>query len=328
MTLSVRILSFDEVFERLRSLEKPYHADYYAMYSSWYGGIVNDPVLMSIPVDDHLVHRGDGIFEAFKCEAGKVYGMHRHLDRLDRSSLAAELPVPMDRETLVETILATLRASGRPDAIIKLLISRGPGGFSASPLECPEAMVYVVVSRLSKPGPGKYALGVSLGSSSVPMKKGTFANIKSCNYLSNVLMKKEAEKSGLDFTVSIDENGFLGEGPTENVGIVTRDREFFVPRFDRILKGTTITRMMELVRPLIASGELTAVGEADITPEQARNAAEMMMFGTSFDALPVTLYDGQPIGDGKPGPLFQRFYQLMRDDIASGPPEMVTPVWE
>ena len=60
MSETVRILTFDDVVDGLRHSGKPYHFAYLAMYSSWFGGIIQDPKLMMVPSDDHLVHRGDG----------------------------------------------------------------------------------------------------------------------------------------------------------------------------------------------------------------------------------------------------------------------------
>ena len=327
MTEPVPVLSFDQVLDRLLVLRRPYHADYLAMYSSWYGGIITDPALMMVPVDDHLVHRGDGIFEALKCVAWHVYALNRHLDRLDRSALSSALNLPMPRAELVRTVLATIRAAGVPDCSVRLLISRGPGGFTANPYECPQSQLYVVVTALHLPPPARYSEGARLITSRVPMKSDLFAAIKSCNYLPNVLMKKEAEDAGVDFAVSVDQNGFLGEGPTENVGIITTDRRFLVPRFDRVLRGTTVTRMMELAQSLAGTGELIETGEADITPRQAYGAAEILMFGTSFDVLPVVEYDGRPISDGRPGPMARRFMELLREDQYHGS-GMRTPVLE
>ena len=141
--------------------------------------------------------------------------------------------------------------------------------------------------------------------------------MKSCNYLPNVLMKKEAQDAGVDFTVSIDEAGFLGEGSTENVGIVTRGGEFLVPRFDRVLQGITVTRVMELAADLVGRGLLARVGEADITPAEAYEAAEVLVFGTSFDILPVVRYDDRVIGDGRPGPWAARLLELLREDMTT-----------
>ena len=325
MKQAIQTLSFDEVVDRLVQMRKPYQQNYRAMYSSWYGGIITDPALMMVPLDDHLVHRGDGVFEALKCVAWKVYGLNRHLDRMDYSARMASHSLPFSRPQLVETVLTTVRAAALADCTIRMFLSRGPGGFSASPYECPETQLYIVVTTLQTPGQEKYDRGVSLRSSLIPLKRDYFANIKSCNYLPNVLMRKEAEDAGVDFTVSIDEQGFLAEGPTENIGIITRNREFLVPRFDRILRGTTVSRAMELAESLLDAGDLVKMGETDLTPEDAYNAAEMMMFGTSFDVLPVVNYDGHRIGDGQPGYFARRLLESLREDMRNSN-EMTTPV--
>lgn len=321
----IRKFSFDEMVDRLIALKVPYHENYLAMYSSWYGGIVVDPALMMVPVDDHLVHRGDGVFEAFKCIGGNIYGLERHLDRLERSARGVFIDLPCDRSTTTRIIRATVRAAGVRDAMVRLFVSRGPGGFSTNPYECPASQLYVVCSRFQPIPAERYEKGVTLKSSHVPIKMAYLANMKSCNYLPNVLMKKEAEDLGVDYTVSIDDEGYLGEGSTENIGIITRDREFLVPRFHRVLRGTTITRAMELAAGLVSEGQLARVGEADITPAQAHEAAEILVFGTSFDILPVVGYDDRPVGDGRPGPWAARLLELLRTDMA-GCDEMLTPV--
>lgn len=321
----IRKFSFDEVVDRLIALKAPAHENYLSMYSSWYGGIVVDPALMMVPVDDHLVHRGDGIFEAFKCICGKIYGLERHLNRLEGSARGIFLEIPSDRMNLIHIIRSTIRAAGVQDCIVRLFVSRGPGGFSTNPYECPSSQLYVVCTRLQAPPAAQYEEGVTLKSSRIPIKKAYLANMKSCNYLPNVLMKKEAEDAGVHFTVSIDDDGFLGEGATENIGIVTRERELLAPRFDRVLRGTTITRVMELAAKLVADGRLARVGEADITPRQAYEAAEVLVFGTSFDILPVVRYDDRPIGEGAPGPMFRQLLDLIREDMTSCD-AMLTPV--
>jgi len=318
-------LNFDEVITRLLALKVDYHRNYLAMYSSWYGGIVTDPPLMMVPIDDHLVHRSDGIFEAFKCVEGKIYALDRHLDRLERSAKGSLLSLPFDRPRIVEIVLTTVRVANTSECVIRLFVSRGPGGFSTSPAECPATQLYVMVTVLKPPPKEKYENGVTLITSRIPIKNAYMASMKSCNYLPNVLMKKEAEDAGVDYAVSIDERGYLGEGPTENIGIITQEQEFLVPRFDRILRGTTITRLMELAVPLLKSGELSRIKEADIAPQQAYEAAEILMFGTTFDVLPVVRYDGLTVGTGRPGPIFDRFLHMIREDIRNCP-EMLTPV--
>lgn len=297
---------------------------YRAMYSTWMGGIVTDPTLMLVPVDDHIVHRGDGVFEAFKCVRGRIYLLERHLDRLERSSAMIGLAWPVSRSVLKQRIQETIRAAEVEDCLFRLYISRGPGDFSPSPSSTYGSQLYLVVTDLSHPPPQKYESGCSLITSAIPVKPGFFANVKSCNYLPNVLMEKEAEEGGADYAVGLDEAGCLTEGPTENMGLITRDGAFLVPPFKRILRGTTVIRMMELAQSLVREGVLREVRESPIAREDVLAAAEVMMFGTTFDVLPVVSFDGQSIGGGQPGPVFRTFLDRMRADQQEG--ELTTPI--
>jgi len=210
--MPIRNLSFDEVIDRLLNLRQPYLSDYLAMYSSWYGGIVTDPSLMMVPIDDHLINRGDGVFEVFKCVDWNMYALGRHLDRMKWGMEQLGLKCPVAPPNLIEIIRRTILAGNSGTCLTRLYVSRGPGGFSASPYESVANQLYVVVHALKPQSPEKRETGVSLVTSSIPMKPGFLANVKNCNYLPNVLMKKQAEDAGACFSVSIDENGFLGEG--------------------------------------------------------------------------------------------------------------------
>ena len=162
---------------------KPYHHGYLAMYSSILGGVATHPFLMAVPVDDHMVHRGDGIFEAFKCVNGYIYNLQAHLERLERSARAVYLELPVTMDQIIELVIGTIRISGARDCLIRLFVSRGPGGFTTNPYECPFSQLYIVVCRPSIPPKVQYEKGVSIKSSSIPIKNSYFANIKSCNYL-------------------------------------------------------------------------------------------------------------------------------------------------
>ncbi|MBW1975712.1 MAG: aminotransferase class IV [Deltaproteobacteria bacterium] len=311
------ILSPEEIYRRLCEQSYNYHSKYLAMYSSWFGGIVRDPSFMLMPIDDHMVHRGDGVFEVFKCVGGRLYLVNQHLDRLERSAAVAELKIPMSRQELLEVVKQTVLSAGEKDCLIRLFVSRGPGGFSARPSESIGSQVYIVVTTIPQHPKEHYAKGVKVKTSRIPMKPPFFASVKSCNYLPNVLMSKEAEEEGVEFTISVDERGNIGEGPTENIGIITTDYAFLVPRFNKVLRGITISRMMELAGELIKAKVLSHIGEADIPLEEAYRAQEVMMFGTTFDVLPVVMFNNKKIGNGQPGPFYKKFLKLLREDMST-----------
>ena len=73
------------------------------------------------------------------------------------------------------------------------------------------------------------------------------------------------------------------------------------PTFDHILSGCTSLRLLELARALVEQGVLTGVEVCDIPVEDARAAREMLLIGSSIKVAPIVQWDGQPIGDGRPG---------------------------
>jgi len=308
-----------------RAHQPDYHANYYAMYSSWWNGITTEPNLMVVPVDDHMVHRGDGLFETFKCVDGAVYNLEAHLARLENGAKAIALQMPWSREDIRRIIGEVLKAGGRRDALIRIFVSRGPGGHSANPYECPEPLLMVLAIRLPPPFMASHPEGARVGMSAVPNKEGMFAQVKSVNYLPNVLMKKQAVDAGVDFMLGFDKDGHMTELPTENFGIVTAGRVLKVPRPDHILAGTTMGRVLALARDhLVPSGVLAGVAEADVPRAELEEAEEMLVFGTSPHVTAVTEFAGRPVGDGKPGPVWRELSRLFEADLKN--PAMLTPV--
>lgn len=319
MDKEIQVLTQDEVFRKLREAPHASRAPYMAMYSSWLGGIVKDPQLMSVPIDDHIVHRGDGVFEAAKCIEGRIYGLDRHLDRLSLSAAKIGIALPYPQTEIRRIILETLKVSGAATAMMRLYISRGPGGFTANPYESVGSQMYLVITPYKPMPASKYETGVTVKISSIEIKEGFFSQVKSCNYLPNVLMKKESVDSGVDFTVNREPNGHLAESSTENFAIVSSRDELLVPGFERTLKGITAVRIMELAETLVKKGALQAVRNTHIKLEDVRGAKEAMMMGTTLDCLPVTQFEGEPVGTGRVGPVAQQLLSLLKEDMVSGP---------
>src|SRR4026209_1367999 len=96
--------------EAIAGLRQAVHAkadNFYAMYSSVLGGIVTDPALMVLPLDDHMVHRGHAVFDTATLTRGMLYQLDPHLDRLIQSAEGARIPPPLPRARLRPIILAT-----------------------------------------------------------------------------------------------------------------------------------------------------------------------------------------------------------------------------
>lgn len=302
----------------LMAARKPYHDGYYAMYSSLLDGIVTDPALMQLPIDDHLVHRGDGVFDTFKCVEGAIYNLDAHLKRLERSAAAIGIRWADGVVALRDLSLQTVRAGRQRECSVRVMLARGPGGFGVSPYEPPAPALYVIAYKLGVPFMQTHPAGARVRRSQVPAKPAQFAEIKNCNYLPNVLMKREAADWNVDFVVGYDADGRLTEGATENVGIVTRAGELVFPRLENILAGTSMLRVMELAREQAASGSTTlrAVVTRDISEEDVLDAAELLFVGTTINVVAAIDYEGCAIGSGTPGPVWRTLNHLLERDIA------------
>lgn len=311
--MAIPVINEKQALENIFAQKNPFFDEYYAFYSSWLGGIVKNPRMMLLPIDDHMVHRGDGVFEAMKAVARSVYLMDEHLQRLFTSAEKIALTSPLTPDAMKAVILDTLRVANQPEAVVRLYLSRGPGSFSANPYDSIGPQLYIVITQLRPPSAEKYTHGVVIGKSDIPIKSSWMAQIKSCNYLPNVLMKKEAVDRRLDFVIGVDEKGDITESATENMMIVDLHGTLIHPPLDCILKGTTMMRACELAHE---NGMETKVSSISI--QDVQSAREVMITGTTLNILPVVKFEHDPIGHGKPGPIAKQLQAWMLQDIASG----------
>ncbi|KAJ0103557.1 hypothetical protein Patl1_04732 [Pistacia atlantica] len=303
----------EKLHEKWSSVEKK---PYPAMYSSIFGGIILDPAMMVIPIDDHMVHRGHGVFDTAIILDGYLYELDVHLDRFLRSAAKARISSPFPR-TMLRSILVQLAAASQcKKGTLRYWLSAGPGDFLLSPAGCLTPAFYAVVIADDIL---QCKEGVNVITSSIPMKPPLFATMKNVNYLPNVLAKMEAEEHGASASIWIDEAGYIAEGPNVNVGFITHDKELILPHFDKILGGCTAKRLLELAPKLVEQGRLKSIKTANLTIEEAKNEAEMMYIGSTLPILPIIKWDEQPIGDGKVGELSMALSDLLWEDMVAGP---------
>ena len=314
LTTTPRILQATEAFEQLRALRTRQPVRYYAFYSSQLGGIVTDPALMVLPFDDHMVHRGHGIFDTAAIVNGKIYDLEAHLDRFLRSASLSKLVLPCTREEMRELIVRTTAASGQREGSIRYWISAGPGSLGLAPAAGAEPGFFVMIfGGLSYPETWMTE-GLRVMTTTYPIKPPLYAITKSTNYLPNILMQMEAQEAGLDNGVFVDEAGNVGESSNMNVAFIGEDGVLQHPKFDHILSGCTSLRLLELARGLVG-GLLRGVEVRDIPLAEARAAREMLLIGSSVKVAPIVEWDRKPIGDGKPGPIAKALRDVLTRDM-------------
>lgn len=295
--------------DMLLKASRPGVDDVFAFYDHRVGVIGKDPKLMLLPLDDHLVHRGDGVFETIKFINRRLYQLDAHLERLAFSAESIFLDPPCPWKDLKDIIVDVARAADQEQGMVRVLLGRGPGGFGIDPGECPVSSLYIAVYKLHARPESIYEKGVSASRCSIPARCGLLAKIKSVNYLPNVLMKREAAQGGWDYSLCFDDHGFVAEGAVENICLVDAQGRLVVPELNNALTGTTLMRALDAVK-----GEVSVIFRP-VREDDIYLAREVILLGTTIDALSVVRFNKKPIHDVRPGPVSKRMRRFLVQDV-------------
>lgn len=321
----LRILTAEDVIQAMRNLRMHQRVNFWAFYSSQLGGIVTDPALMVIAFDDHMVHRGHGIFDTASLVDSKIYDLDAHFDRFIKSAERARLTLPETPQRLKEIIVETTEVAGHSDGAIRYWLSSGPGSLELSPAKGAKPGFFVMVFGGLQYPEHWYTEGLKVMTTTYPIKPSLYAITKTTNYLPNVLMQMEAKAAGLDNGVFVDAEGNVGESSNMNVAFVMHDGVLRHPTFDHILAGCTSKRMLELAPALVQQGLLTGVEVCKIPVAEARAAREMLLIGSSVKVAPIVEWDGKMIGDGRPGPVAAALKALLEADMIGAHDRLIDP---
>ncbi len=286
-------------------------------YSSYLGGFTRDRLLMTIPIDDHIFHRGDGVFDDALCVERNYYLLDEHVERFFFSAQSIRISVPFSQADLKELLIKLGALSGQDNFLARFFLSRGHGGMSVFPQETKSPNLYVLIDLIPAAEERFYTKGMIAATSSAPMRPPVSPQVKSVDYLSNALMELSARDSRADAAIAVDASGNITEGSNKNVAIVDRDGVFRTPPLDKVLHGTTLLRALELAEELKTNGIVTAIRSEDIPVAEAYDADEILFFSTSLFVAPVVSFDAHTIGDGKPGKVWNVLYRLFQKDIKS-----------
>ncbi len=250
-----------------------------------------------ISVFDHGFLYGDGVFEGIRAYNGKVFKLREHIDRLYDSAKAIALEIPISKEEFMKIILETLRVNNLRDAYIRPIVTRGIGDLGLDPRKCSKPTIIVITRPWGKLYGDLYEKG--LKAVTVTIRRNPIdslpPNIKSLNYLNNVLAKIEANVKGGDEAIFLDKNGYVSEGSGDNVFIVKNGLIITPPTINN-LKGITREVVIEIIERLKLPFK-----EANISLYDLYTADEVFVTGTAAEIAPIVEIDGRKIGDGKPG---------------------------
>ena len=261
-----------------------------------------------ISVFDHGFLYGDGVFEGIRAYNGRVFKLKEHIDRLYDSAKAIDLRIPISKEEFMEIILETLRRNKLRDAYIRPIVTRGIGDLGLDPRKCKEPTIIVIAQPWGKLYGDLYEKG--LKAVTVTVRRNAIdslpPNIKSLNYLNNILAKIEANAKGGDEAIFLDHNGYVSEGSGDNIFIVKNGVVISPPTINN-LRGITREVVIELLEKLKIPFK-----EANISLYDLYTADEIFVTGTAAEICPITWVDGRIIGDGKPGKITKMLMEEFR----------------
>jgi branched-chain amino acid aminotransferase len=251
---------------------------------------------------DHGFLYGDGVFEGIRAYNGRVFRLDEHLDRMYDSAKAIDLAIPLSKEEMKNAIIETLKKNKLRDAYIRPIVTRGDGDLGLDPRKCPKPNVFIITQEWSAMYGDLYEkglVGVTVGiRRNAP--EALPPNIKSLNYLNNILAKIEANVKGGDEAIMIDVHGNVSEGSGDNIFIVKNHKILTPPALNN-LRGITRAAAIEL-----ADKEGIDLTETNLGLFDIYTADEVFVTGTAAEIAPITKIDGRIIGDGKPGKITKK----------------------
>ncbi len=265
---------------------------------------------LNISVMDHGFLFGDSVYEVISTLSSQPCFLDKHLTRLYASAQAISLKIPHDKEWFHEQLRNTLAAAGNDESYIRIIITRGVGEINIDPSSCEHPNIILIVMDVAEYPESCYEKGIRVALVSIKRnpRDALNPNIKTGNYLNNILAKMEADKLGAQDAIMVNPWGYLTEGTTSNLFFVS-EGHILTPSMDcGILSGITREMVIQL-----AKENGFHLEEGKWPGEELFKADEIFLTGTLKKVMPVSYLDGQPVGLGKPGPITLRLLQLYND---------------
>jgi branched-chain amino acid aminotransferase len=266
----------------------------------WLGNKLVDEQDAKVSVFDHGLLYGDGVFEGIRIYNKRVFELDAHIDRLYNSAKGIRLDIPMSREKLIDALHKTVEANGIIDGYIRLIVTRGVGSLGLNPFTCETSTIIIIADNIQLYPEELYEKGMKIISATT-VRNHPLAippQIKSMNYLNNILAKIEALDNDVPEAIMYNHEGYVAEATGDNVFTVRKGIVYTPPSEAGGLEG--ITRDV-VIR--IAKKEGIEVVEKNLTRFDLYISDELFLTGTAAEVIGIVEIDGRIIGNGNPGPV-------------------------
>jgi branched-chain amino acid aminotransferase group I len=272
---------------------------------------------------DHGFLYGYGLFETMRAYNGRIFRLDSHLTRLRCSAESIGLTHSLlttdeGKQSLKAACLATLEANKLEDARIRLTVSAGEGDMTPDLGTCSAPTILITARNLAPLPPEKYETGFKAAISFLRRNsQSPLSRLKSTCYMENILARTAARAAGYDEAIFLNEQGFLAEGSTTNVFLVSHG-ELITPCFESgVLPGITRDAVLE-----IAGTSHIKATERWVELNELIEAQEAFLTNSILELMPLVSVEARPIGSGKPGKLTRdllfAYRKLINEAVAGG----------
>ncbi|SDZ17226.1 branched-chain amino acid aminotransferase [Evansella caseinilytica] len=284
------------------------------MSSQWI--FLNDQLVKKeeavVSVYDHGFLYGDGVFEGIRVYSGNIYKLEEHLKRLYESAQSIMLNIPYTKEEIQQIIIDTVRKNELESAYIRVVVSRGPGYLGLDPTNCSDPRVVVIAEDLALFPKEVYERGLTLASVATRRNRPDVLSpqVKSLNYLNNILVKLEANQAGAHEALMLNDQGYVTEGSADNIFIIKNGAIFTPPVYLGALEGITRNAIIDIAKDLGYE-----MKEAPFTRHDVYVADEVFLTGTAVEVIAVVEVDQRIISDGQPGKITNHLLSEFRKRV-------------
>ena len=272
-----------------------------------------------VSVFDHGLLYGDGCFEGIRIYNNRIFKLQSHLERIWDSAEAIRLAIPHSMEEIAEATRETVEANGLSEGYIRLVFTRGRGTLGLHPFLCPTPSCFIIADKISLYPEHLYENGMHIIVAQrrrVP-RECLDPQIKSLNYLNNILAKIEAIDANTLEALMLNTDGWVSECTGDNVFVVKDGKLATPPPESGILNGITRQFVMNDLCPALGLD----IEERMMRLDEVLDADELFLTGTAAEVIGVTRVDDKVIGNGKVGPISQALETEFRKRVARDAPE-------
>ncbi len=259
-----------------------------------------------VSVFDHGFLYGDGVYETMRAYDGVIFMLDDHLMRLHRSASMIGLTVPLDVDRIKNAVYDTVSANSLKNAYVRLTVSRGYGPIGLDPDLCEAPTFVIIVEEMRDYPRAYYEEGISaiISRTKRNLRDAINPQIKSLNFLNNILAKIEAKKAGAYEAIMMNVTGHVTEGTISNV-FFRKDDVLCTPSVEcGILDGITRNIVLDL-----AVREDLMVREGKFTGEDLSAAKEIFITNTTMEVMPVGQLDAVRYSAGETAKLLHKAYR-------------------